>query len=145
MLVLVCSLAFAQEAQLSPLALPASVLAAIEGRHPGAVVVAAEQEQGEHEAQITVGERKLELKFNAEGEWLEEEETVPVVALPASIRATLAKRWKVWALVEAERAISATATTYEVKLTRGKKGKEVVLSEQGAVLEVEGRDEEEGD
>ena len=57
----------------------------------------------------------------------------------------MAKRWKVWALVEAERAISATATTYEVKLTRGKKGKEVVLSEQGAVLEVEGRDEEEGD
>ncbi len=145
MFVLLVTLAFAGEVPLDPAALPAPVVAAVQARLPGAVIVAAEQEGKEYEAEVTLGERKIDLAFTADGTWLEEEERVATESLPEAVRATLDRRWKGWAISGVERALLPSGTRFEVVVAKGETRKEVVLTDAGVVKQVETEQAEEGD
>lgn len=144
MFVLLFAIALAGETRLDPAALPATVVAAVQARLPGAVVVGAAQEGKEYEAEVTLGERKIDLAFSADGTWLEEEERVAAETLPEAVRATLEKRWKGWTISQAERALSPSGTRFEVVIAKGEARKEVALTDAGVVKQVE-TEEAEGD
>lgn len=94
MLFLMTTLALAGERKIDPASLPAPVTAAVQARVAGAVIVSASQEGKTYEATVTLGERKLDLAFAADGTWLEEEENVSADALPDAVKAALGARWK---------------------------------------------------
>ena len=145
MFLLLTTLALAGEHKLDPAQLPAAVTAAVHTRYPDAVIAAAAKEGKSYEATITLGERRLDLAFSADGTWQQEEERVTADALPVAVTAALDTRWKGWTLTRAERATTPAGTTYEVVVRSGQRSAEVVLSEAGVVKRVESGEEEEGE
>ena len=128
MILLLIPLALAGEHKLDPSALPAPVIAAVEARMPGAVIVGAELEGKAYEAKVTLGERKVELVFKKDGTWLEEEEKVSADSLPEAIRASVSANNAGWTVSRAERATTPKGTTFELLLTKGDQKKEVALA-----------------
>lgn len=146
MLLLLASLASAHEHKIEVSALPAAVTTAVQTRLPGAVIVSASQEDSTYEARVTLGTRKLDLAFSADGTWLEEEERIAGNTLPAAVKAAVDARWKGWKIERAERATTPTGATYEVEVEKGEKSAEVVLTDAGVVSKVkEESEEEDGD
>ena len=143
MFLVLCHLSLAGEKQIEVSALPAAVTTAVQTRIPGAVIVGAAIEGKEYEAEITIGERRVDLAFKADGSWLEEEEVVASDTLPDAIKTVLSARWKGWTVERAERAITPKGTTFEVKIEHGEQNAEVVFSETGAVKRVEQEEEDE--
>lgn len=144
MFLLLTTLALAGERPIDPAALPPAVTAAVQVRVPGAIVVGAAQKGKSYEASVTLGERKLDLAFAADGTWLEEEERVTADALPAPVKAALDARWKGWTVSRAERATTPKGTNFEVIVQSGERSAEVVVTDVGVVKRVESGDEEEG-
>jgi len=67
MFILLIHLALAGERKIDVASLPAAVTAAVQTRLPGAVVVGAAQDGKSYEANVTLGDRKLDLAFAADG------------------------------------------------------------------------------
>ncbi len=143
MLTLLVSFALAGERSIDPSALPAPVTAAVAARVPGAAITAASREGSEYEVNVSLGERRLELAFKADGTWLEEEEVVSVEALPAAVKATLAARWEGATIGRAERSTTAKGTTWEVIVTKAGKSNEVAMDDVGVVKRTETVDKNE--
>lgn len=135
--------AHAGEQRIDPAALPLAVTAAVQARLPGAVVVGAAREGKAFEAQVTLGDRRLDLAFAKDGTWLEEEERVVPDALPAPVKATLASRWEGWSIERAERATTPKGTVFEVLVRSGDRLAEAVLADDGVVKRVEGGEDDE--
>lgn len=145
MFLLLIHLALAGERKIDTTSLPAAVTAAVQVRIPGATIVGAAQEGKPYEAIVTIGERKLDLAFTADGTWLEEEENVAEDALPDAVKSALGARWKGWTIQRAERATTPKGTNFEVIVRSGERSAEVVLTDAGVVKRVESGDEEEAE
>lgn len=145
MFILLIHLALAGERKVDVSELPAAVTAGVQLRLPGAVVVGAAQEGKSYETNVTLGERKLDLAFAADGTWLEEEERFTADVLPAAVKAALDARWKGWTIERAERATTPKGTNFEVIVRSGERSAEVVVNEAGVVKRVESGEEEDGD
>ena len=135
------ALAYAGEHPIDPNALPTAVTTALQARYPGATVESATVEGRTFEAKVLWTDRHLDLAFQADGTWLEEEEHLSTAALPAALAAALQPRWADWTLGRVERATTPSGTTYEVVMQRADRSVEVRLTEGGEVLRVRRADD----
>jgi hypothetical protein len=126
----------AGEVDIPTSSLPVAVSAAVAARYPDGVATSASQEpegQGlRYEVRLKVGPRRLDVAFRDDGTFEEEEETVAVDALPASILALLQQRYAGWVAKRAERSTTAKGTSYELLISQGSASKEVVLRDERA-------------
>lgn len=115
---------------------PAAVRTAFAARFPHATAVKWERENAtEHEAEFKDQGVERSASFDPQGTWLETETAIAEAALPAPVRATLARDHAGRRVKECERVETATqGTLYEVEVQDGGKVLEVRLSETGTVL-----------
>ncbi len=140
--------AFAKERVLAIGALPAPIRTAVAASYPTASMSEAsvEVEDGvtTYEVKVRIGERTVDLEYQADGKQLEEEERLTLGVLPSPVQTTVAG-YSGWSVLGVERAIAGGVTTYEVLLSKDKKRMELLMDASGVVHEEAKNHESESD
>lgn len=129
--------AFAGETKVSKEEVPEAVLKAAQARYPGAAMkrFTREEEHGHQvfEIVMTVGAKRVESSFLADGHWLEDEVEVAPDDLPQPIRkAMTAGKYKGATIKHAERATKeGKPSVYELDVVAGSSKLELVFDEAG--------------
>ena len=133
-----------QEVKVSEL--PPAITASVQSHYPGATIREASRETYEGkdtwEAGITTAGRKLDLAFQPDGTLVEEEEVIDASALPAVVKAAIAKQMPGATATKAERSVALGKTRYEVMLKTSGKSSEVVFDDGGTIVKSTAEDED---
>jgi hypothetical protein len=136
-LIAVAALAGATLAQ--PLAadkVPANVRDAFRSKFPGVSQVEWKRKSDKnYEAEFTLKGVEVAAKFDAEGKWLETETAIEPSALTKEVRATLAKDYKDYKIIETQKVERAhdKSTLFEVHLENADEILKVQLEANGTV------------
>ncbi len=110
---------------------PAAAKATVAKRYPGVKNVKWEKEDGNYEAGLTHNGKELSLVIDANGNVLETETNIMVSALPASVRAYVAKHYPGKKIkVAAEIVDTKGRKTYEAEVG----GKDLIFNEKGQLI-----------
>ncbi len=110
---------------------PPAAKATVARLYPGAKGVKWEKEDGNYEAGLTHNGKELSLVIDAKGNVLETETTIAVSALPAPVRAYVAKHHTGKKIKEAAEIVDATGKkTYEAQVG----GKDLIFDEKGNLI-----------
>ncbi|QHV95355.1 PepSY-like domain-containing protein [Spirosoma endbachense] len=110
---------------------PAAAKATVARLYPGAKAVKWEKEDGNYEAGLTHNGKELSLVIDAKGNVLETEMTIAESALPASVRAYVAKHHAGKTIKEAAEIVDAKGRkTYEAAVG----GKDLIFDEKGQFI-----------
>lgn len=126
---------------------PRAVLDAFHTNYPDAVVreYSEETEAGEryYEIAFEYAGARYDASYDAGGEVVELEKTIPAEALPAAIREALSLNYGELAIKQAEHVNKRGKIYYEVKLVEAGTGKryELLYSEDGSLIESENDEE----
>ncbi|GAB4019176.1 PepSY-like domain-containing protein [Spirosoma koreense] len=111
--------------------MPAAAKATIARLYPGVKAVKWEKEDGNYEAGLTHNGKELSLVIDAKGNVLETETTIAESALPASVRAYVAKRHAGKKIKEAAEIVDAKGEkTYEAEVG----GKDLIFDQKGRFI-----------
>lgn len=86
---------------------------------------------------MTAHDGAMEIEFDRDGNFLEIEADVPVETVPESLRRITRLAHPDAVVTGAEREVQGDTWTWEIKFTSGGRAMEIVLDEQGNVLETE--------
>ncbi|QMW04732.1 PepSY-like domain-containing protein [Spirosoma foliorum] len=110
---------------------PAAARATVARLYPGVKSVKWEKEDGNYEAGLTHNGKELSLVIDAKGNLLETETTITESALPASVRAYVAKHHAGKKIKEAAEIVDAKGKkTYEAEVG----GKDLIFDEKGQFI-----------
>lgn len=124
--------------------IPEKVQASFEELFPTATEVEWEMEdENEWEAEFEVDGKEASACFTIEGEWIETE--YELESLPETIETILMETYPGFEIDEIEIVESPDFNGYEVELKKGEEELEVMVTNEGEVLEVEIGEEEDED
>ena len=104
------------------------------------------EKTGEYEAEFKLNSAEMSANFDVKGTLLETEEEISESALPASIKAAIAKDFAGYKIDEVTKAITKGVTTYEMEASKDKKTYEVEFDATGKMTsKKEAKEEEEKD
>src|SRR5437868_304240 len=137
--------ALGREVKLTEAQMPRPALDAVHRKYPTGKALGYEKETERgrtlYEVKLTVGDQRIDVGLSAEGKVLVEETRIAVDALPAAVKAGLARSaYAKWSISGAEKVVEdedASKPTYEVTLRDGAARAEVVLNTAGDVVKEE--------
>lgn len=116
---------------------PTDVRAAWRSRFPGIKTVEWKlKSDHNYEAEFTSRGADVAAKFTATATWLETETTIRSAALPAAVRATIARDFNGYRQIETQRLdrVATSALLYEVHLDNGKEVVKLQLDPAGVLV-----------
>ena len=140
---------FAQEKKISQRELPAAVRTAFEKTYPHAKIQGAseEVEKGKklYEIESTDGTVRRNLLLEADGTIVEIEEEIAVSELPATVKATIQKKYPSDKIEMVEKITRGSTEEYELLLLAGKTTREVVVGSDGVIRTREKENDDENE
>lgn len=115
-------------ADLLPSGLPQAVQEFLAQHYPDARIVDTELERGQYEVEIVDGRTVRELRFDADGNWLETRTEVRVSSLPAAVLdAVRTSQYGSWQIEDADLVQTPDGEWYEVELEEPRTDREARL------------------
>jgi len=119
---------------------PKAAVKAVGDRFPKATINSVDKETGgAYEFAMKEGDRQFDVGVSAEGKLLNVKEEVEEDKVPKAVKEGLLKKYPGAKIVETEKVIllddKKEKVTYEVKIKADKKTLEVVLDEEGTVID----------
>ena len=132
---LLVGLTYAATAQtLRPAQVPTAVAATFHAKFPGVKAPTWEKEGNRYEAGFQQNSATMSALLSPAGALLETETDIAPSRLPAPVRATLARDYQTYQIIEAAIIVSASgATTYEAEVNKKGKRQDIVFNADGTL------------
>jgi len=130
-------------------AVPAPVMLAVSTKYPkgkvNQTVTETEKDRTLYEVRLSNGKEKVDLKIDETGKVVAEERPVAMKSVPKPVSGALAaseyKSWKVQRIEKIDNLEAPDSSGYEVIVEKKGKGKELLYSGEGKLLEEEDEDD----